>query len=551
MVHRAATPPSKKDGNVVKQTRLHKRGNVYYFRAKIPKNIQHFYDPQTEIKFSLGTSSYKEAKALVNQFSVKYDAEFDLKQQTLDSQDTQPTVLRIVDEATAASIGRLWVRQIVDDDEHIRQMVNDEEFEIREAELADSEQFMRQALARGKVDIIEHAMLKFLAIKGIQLDCDAEGHQLLCKHFLNAYTEGLQHQRRRSQGEIVIGAHIAPDATTFQVATQQSGELTLNELFTNWRDAIPDRNTNSVAGVQAAVTEFDTFLKAKSPTGYTRADFKAFRKYLEERGNSSGTISKKIGFLSTILNYAIEEEKLTTNPASRLLKTAPGANKKTRIPYNVKDIQNILNAKIYTAGTRPLAGAGDAVVWLPVLGLLTGGRLEELAQLRVDDVGFASDLGYYLHITDCDDEQHVKTDESRRRIPLHPDLLTAGFIRYVKRMQDTNQTRLFPRLVQDSKGRWSGNWSKFWGRYARQEVGITDKRKVFHSFRHLFKDLLRETECRDEVSDVLMGHSDGSMGSRYGSAPGVYPLSPLCKAFNEINLKRHGIALPVIEPEAV
>ena len=118
MAHRAGTPPSKKDGNVVQQTRLHKRGNVYYFRAKIPKNIQHFYDPQTEIKFSLGTSSYKEAKALVNQFSVKYDAEFDLKQQTLDSQDTQPTVLRIVDEATAASIGRLWVRQIVDDDDH-------------------------------------------------------------------------------------------------------------------------------------------------------------------------------------------------------------------------------------------------------------------------------------------------------------------------------------------------------------------------------------------------------------------------------------------------
>ncbi len=98
-------------------------------------------------------------------------------------------------------------------------------------------------------------------------------------------------------------------------------------------------------------------------------------------------------------------------------------------------------------------------------------------------------------------------------------------------------------------GPQSGNWSKFWGHYARQEVGITDRRKVFHSFRHLFKDLLRETECRDEVSDVLMGHSDGSMGSKYGSAPGNYPLAPLFKAINEINLKRHGITLPVIEAE--
>jgi hypothetical protein len=46
-----------------------------------------------------------------------------------------------------------------------------------------------------------------------------------------------------------------------------------------------------------------------------------------------------------------------------------------------------------------------------------------------------------------------------------------------------------------------------------------------------------------------MGHSDGSMGSKYGSAPGSYPLAPLFKAINEINLKRHGITLPVIEAE--
>lgn len=550
MVHRAGTPPSRKDGSVAQQTRLHKRGNVYYFRAKIPQSIQHLYAPQTEIKFSLRTTSLKEAKALVNQFSVKYDAEFDLKQQTLDSQEALPTVLRIVDEATAKAIGRLWVRQVVESDEHIRQMMSDDEFEAREADLAASEQFMRQALARGKVDIVEHAMLQFLALKGIQLDCDATGRQLLCKHFLNAYTEGLQHQRRRSQGEIVIGAEVAPDATTYQVTNASPQHVTLNELFIDWREAVADRNANSVAAVQAVVVEFDTLMKGKAPSSYTRADFKAFKKHLEERGNGSRTVGKKLGFLSAILNYAIEDEKLTVNPATRLLKAAPGASKKTRIPYSAKDIQNILASKIYTAGARPAAGGGEAVVWLPSLGLLTGGRLEELAQLRLDDIGFIDGLGYYLNITDCDDEQHVKTDESRRRMPLHPDLLNAGFMRYVARMRDAGETRLFPKLRQDSKGRWSGNWSKFWGRFARQEVGITDKRKVYHSFRHLFKDLLRETECQDEVSDVLMGHSDGSMGSRYGSTPGSYPIAPLFRAINVINLRHHGIVLPIIEAEA-
>lgn len=222
------------DGSVAQQTRLHKRGNVYYFRARIPQNIQHLYAPQTEIKFSLRTASLKEAKALVNQFSVKYDAEFDLRQQTLDSQDALPTVLRIVDEATAKAIGRLWVRQVVDGDEQIRQMVSDEEFAAREVDLATSEQYMRQALARGKVDIVEPVMTQFLGLEGIQLDCDAAGRQLLCKHFLiNAYTEGLQHERRRSLGEIVIGAEIAPGASIFQVTAAQPGHPTLDELFTD------------------------------------------------------------------------------------------------------------------------------------------------------------------------------------------------------------------------------------------------------------------------------------------------------------------------------
>jgi integrase len=186
-------------------------------------------------------------------------------------------------------------------------------------------------------------------------------------------------------------------------------------------------------------------MKSKAPSSYTRADFKGFKKHLEERGNSPRTVGKKIGFLSTILSCAIQDEKLTANPATGLLKAATGATRKTSIPYSAQDVQNILGSKIYVSSARPAAGGGEAVAWLPLLGLLTGGRLEELVQLRVDDDGFVDGLGYYVNITDCDDEQHVKTDESRRRMPVHPDLLKAGFMRYVRRLQDAGETRLFPK----------------------------------------------------------------------------------------------------------
>ena len=549
MVHRTGTPPFKKDGSVIHQTRLHKRGNVYYFRAKIPSDIQHLYGSKTEIKFSLGTTSLKEAKALVNQFSVKYDAEFDAKQQALKDQFAPPTVLRMVDEATARSIGRLWVRHVIDSDERIRQQMTDDEFDERETKLQADEQYMRLALARGKVEIIEHALQQFLSLSGIQLDCDQDAYRLLCRHFLQAFTEGLQYQRKRSRGEVVIGAEIAPDESVYQNVIAPSRQLTIDDLFANWRDAVPDRDTNSVAGVKACVVEFGKFMKGKSPEAYTRADFKDYKRHLEEKGNQPRTVAKKIGFLSTLISYAVEDEKLKSNPVTGLLKSAPGANRKTRLPYNSEEIKRIFASPIYTANARPTAGGGEAVVWLPLLGLMTGARLEELAQLRLEDVVSTEEFGHYLRITDCDDDQHLKTDESRRRIPIHPELIRVGFMDYVTQQRKLGETRLFPALKQDSKGRWSGNWSKFWGRYARSSAGITDQRKVFHSFRHLFKDMLRETECRDEVSDVLMGHSDGSMGSKYGSSPGSYPLAPLFKAINQINLARHGIVLPMISTQ--
>ena len=65
-----------------------------------------------------------------------------------------------------------------------------------------------------------------------------------------------------------------------------------------------------------SVVEFDRFMKSKAPSSYTRADFKGFKKHLEERGNSPRTVGKKLGFLSTILNYAVQDEKLTANPAT-------------------------------------------------------------------------------------------------------------------------------------------------------------------------------------------------------------------------------------------
>jgi integrase len=61
-------------------------------------------------------------------------------------------------------------------------------------------------------------------------------------------------------------------------------------------------------------------------------------------------------------------------------------------------------------------------------------------------------------------------------------------------------------------------WSKWWNRYLRTEVGITDPDKVFHSFRHGFADRARAGGVSEEVRKALMGHSDAhTVAGGYGA----------------------------------
>jgi len=72
----------------------------------------------------------------------------------------------------------------------------------------------------------------------------------------------------------------------------------------------------------------------------------------------------------------------------------------------------------------------------------------------------------------------VKTESSRRRIPIHQTLLDLAFLEYVETLRGAKDERLFPGLKPNKYGRWTPAWSKWWGRYARRKANIVDPRKV-------------------------------------------------------------------------
>ena len=157
---------------------------------------------------------------------------------------------------------------------------------------------------------------------------------------------------------------------------------------------------------------------------------------------------------------------------------------------------------------------------MPLLALYSGARLNELAPMCVDDVkaDHSSGVRFMTVIEDEDAGRSVKTENSVRAFPIHPELVRIGFLEFVNQRRIANgpSARLFPQLTPGSKGGFGEAFSKWFGRYKRS-LGIDNKNSVFHSFRHGFKDALRAAGVNEDINDALTGHGGGNTVARgYG-----------------------------------
>ena len=113
--------------------------------------------------------------------------------------------------------------------------------------------------------------------------------------------------------------------------------------------------------------------------------------------------------------------------------------------------------------------------------------------------------------------QKLKTPQSARKIPIHEDLIQLGLLDRVRPVEHSKEVRLFPDITIASDGTYSGNPSKWLGRYSEQ-IGVKTNKTSFHSFRHNMKDNFRNAGESDELSEHFCGRKTGSTAERYGSA---------------------------------
>lgn len=276
---------------------------------------------------------------------------------------------------------------------------------------------------------------------------------------------------------------------------------------------------------------FTHFVQSKPIDAIRRRDIYRFSAYLIENGNSPVTARQKIGILKTIFNAALNEELIALNPVDGFKSTSP-RTAKPRIAFTTEDLDQLFQSPVYTAAYLPVGGGRLACYWLPLLALYTGARVEELARLQVSDVCVAQGLGHYLNISDLSaPTAQLKNINSRRRIPIHPVLIACGFLDLV---QQQGAGYLLPDLKPNPRGKLGGYFSYWFSGYLRKKVGISDPRKVFHSFRHTFKDTCRNVGIEEAVHDALTGHQSPLASRSYGNEQ--FPLEPLFKAIGQFDI---------------
>jgi integrase len=317
------------------------------------------------------------------------------------------------------------------------------------------------------------------------------------------------------------------------VYSKELKEDNLLHLLHYWQS----QNKPSARSVEAAtfaVQQLMQLTQNKSASKLIKADLVNFKdKRLEKV--APATVEKDLNLLKAIFNTAVNNAKLTTNPSEGVKAPTVKALKKPRIPFNLNDLTNIFSSPVYTERFRPKGGAGEAAYWLPLMALFTGARLTELAQLLVEDLKEEQGIAYLLISNDSEStsiDKRLKTASSHRRIPVHPELIRCGLLDYISDTRLRGQERLFPEIRSASEQATSSYSKWFNGTWLRRRLGIVDNRKVFHSFRHTFKDACRIAELPSEQHDRLTGHSRGSIGDSYGSE--LYPLKPLATAINKL-----------------
>lgn len=243
-----------------------------------------------------------------------------------------------------------------------------------------------------------------------------------------------------------------------------------------------------------------------------------------------------------ILNYAqqigwIDRIPFSGKPLGDLL---PEPDEKEVRSFTSDELTKMLSSEMFLNERKK---EKQARYWVTLIGLLHGVRQNEAASLLIEDIKEEDGVRFFnLRTTDDLGKvvKRLKTTSSKRRVPLHKELIRMGFLDYVEmrkaRTELTPEGKgfLFDELKPNPKTENRAKvLSQWFGRL--RDKAIPDEReregKSFHSFRHEVTDRVRALTESDEKRYALLGWTSDNekknAGYGYGSGFSIASLKEL------------------------
>ena len=179
-----------------------------------------------------------------------------------------------------------------------------------------------------------------------------------------------------------------------------------------------------------------------------------------------------------------------------------------------------------------------ALPWVTLIAAYTGMRLEEIAQLSVADVREQKANGATITVIDIHNSGNnaIKNRASIRLVPVHSELVRAGFLDYVRALPQNGP--LFPGLVRrQSKGGKLG--ARLGELFRRKLIALNLKRAglVFHSLRHNVATRLEQAGVAQTDAARVLGHAiEGMSYGVYSTGPGLKRLAAVVEEIHFDNI---------------
>lgn len=462
-------------------THLAKVGATYYFRMAVPAELRPFLltkagKPRTEFMESLGTKDRDTAKRLLPDRVKLAHAELDAARIKLAREKAQEGVQEpasdVIDanlaEARAAHEARLAAQQ--------KRRAEREPYrqELRALmQFSTAEMNPRDAAMR---DLLMERASRMIGDEPVAL-APRQATAVPLLDLFDEYAKGGQ----LKPGTVRDWRRVLSKLVKF-LGHDDAARITAQDVR-GWRDVlmkVPDEDTGKV---RSHKTVGGTYLTA----------------------------------LRATLQWGLDEGKLPDNPAAGVKVRQPKLVRLRESQFTAEEAAAILRASLLPVGGKVSEGYRLARRWIPWVLAYTGARVNEISQLRGEDI-VEVDGVTCLRITP---EAGTVKDNQARLVPVHPHLVEQGFLEVVNASGDGP-------IFYDPEGRRvDGDDSRHFKKvgehlahWVREEVGIKDKAvSPNHGWRHLFKFSIMKVGVDPRVADAIQGHAPKTAGERYGSVP--------------------------------